>query len=436
MSKKVRSKRRILPKRSIIDVEFVSPKTHSLQDLLCTTQLPSQNDYTVISELFGMKEKDTIKAPLPPESLPHISIGRPTRSRLPSRKFLNIESSFTSHQHTQDTLAQDTKHSENIPVDNEQAIEALSIQNDSSVLDTERDQIGKEEDTEKEARIDSHVEKDTSIDGVEEVCERESIKECEEVVAKEVWLEDREEKINEISQEKINEINEEKINEIGEEETYEISEEETYEDCAEVINTENRKEEMNKENKEEEMNKEYNKKEKEKPSDERDCIEELSNKSDVQKGSNDEDKEKLLDKEDSEEVQKKKNNKEVLNKEVNKKVLNKKDCEDVPDKKTAEKEVLEQAVKIPTTKKRKNRSCESEESFMVPPKKLPKWSKPHTTLNMLKDSNSLYWVVDGKDHDPRKYAIGNIRRKQLKSRLHRPLVLKKIIQDDPWLIKS
>ncbi|RCI05664.1 hypothetical protein CU098_013507, partial [Rhizopus stolonifer] len=396
-----RSKRRILPKRSVIDVEFVSPKTHSLQDLLCTTQLPSQNDYTVINELFGMKEKDTIKTPLPPESLPRISIGRPTRNHLSSRKNLNTESSLTSHQHTQDTLAQDTKHSENIPVDNEQAIEALSIQNDSSVLDTEKDQIGKEEDTEKEARIDSHVEKDTSIDGGKEVCERGPIKECEEVVGKEVWLEDREERINEINEEKMNEINEEKMNEINEK-INEINEEKINE-----IN-------------EEERNK----------------IEEPSNKSDVQKASNDEDKEKLLDKEDNKEVQKRENNKKVLNKEDNKEVLNKKDSEDIPDKETAEKEMLERAVKIPTTKKRKNRSCESEESFMVPPKKLPKRSKPHTTLNMLKDSNSLYWVVDGKDHDPRKYAIGSIRRKQLKSRLHRPLVLKKIIQDDPWLIKN
>ncbi|KAI9256872.1 hypothetical protein BY458DRAFT_519104 [Sporodiniella umbellata] len=77
MTVQVRSKRRILPKRSVVDVDFVSPSQHSLQELLCTTtQLPSKQEYSVITELFGTHNKPIR------ETLPPIAIGKSTRSCL------------------------------------------------------------------------------------------------------------------------------------------------------------------------------------------------------------------------------------------------------------------------------------------------------------------------------------------------------------------
>ncbi|KAG1165165.1 hypothetical protein G6F36_013464 [Rhizopus arrhizus] len=70
MTIQVRSKRRILPKRSIVDVDFVSPTTHNLQDLLLNS-IPSKKDYSVIHQLFGGEEKT--------KELPQVVVGQPKR---------------------------------------------------------------------------------------------------------------------------------------------------------------------------------------------------------------------------------------------------------------------------------------------------------------------------------------------------------------------
>ncbi|KAG1369501.1 hypothetical protein G6F60_002365 [Rhizopus arrhizus] len=70
MTIQVRSKRRILPKRSIVDVDFISPTTHNLQDLLLNS-IPSKKDYSVINQLFGGEEKT--------KGLPQVVVGRPQR---------------------------------------------------------------------------------------------------------------------------------------------------------------------------------------------------------------------------------------------------------------------------------------------------------------------------------------------------------------------
>ncbi|ORE03393.1 hypothetical protein BCV72DRAFT_213348, partial [Rhizopus microsporus var. microsporus] len=101
MTIQVRSKRRILPKRSVIDIDFVSSKSNNLQDLLCTsTQIPSKKDYSVINELFG----DQSKFPSQREHLPHIVLGTPKRSRLLQK------------QEDRENLVESQKIHENIPV--------------------------------------------------------------------------------------------------------------------------------------------------------------------------------------------------------------------------------------------------------------------------------------------------------------------------------
>ncbi|RCH98683.1 hypothetical protein CU097_000878, partial [Rhizopus azygosporus] len=101
MTIQVRSKRRILPKRSVIDIDFVSPKSNNLQDLLCTsTQIPSKKDYSVINELFG----DQSQFPSQREHLPHIVLGTPKKSRLLQK------------QEDREKLVESQKIHENIPV--------------------------------------------------------------------------------------------------------------------------------------------------------------------------------------------------------------------------------------------------------------------------------------------------------------------------------
>jgi hypothetical protein len=92
----------------------------------------------------------------------------------------------------------------------------------------------------------------------------------------------------------------------------------------------------------------------------------------------------------------------------------------------------------PTKKRKKKRACEKRKtSFMMPPYKIPKKPRSHETLKILKQSGALDWIVNGRDLDPRKKGIGKVRKRQLKCRLHRPFITKRIIHNKhAWLIKN
>ncbi|CAO3702500.1 unnamed protein product [Rhizopus stolonifer] len=61
MTIQIRAKRRLLPKRSIVDIDYISP-TQNVQDLLFTAT-PSKKDHGVISELHGKETKDQEQLP-------------------------------------------------------------------------------------------------------------------------------------------------------------------------------------------------------------------------------------------------------------------------------------------------------------------------------------------------------------------------------------
>lgn len=73
MTIQIRAKRRLLPKRSIVDIDYISP-TQNVQDLLFTAT-PSKKDHGVISELHGKETNDQ-------EQLLQVVLGKPKRSRL------------------------------------------------------------------------------------------------------------------------------------------------------------------------------------------------------------------------------------------------------------------------------------------------------------------------------------------------------------------
>lgn len=75
-------------------------------------------------------------------------------------------------------------------------------------------------------------------------------------------------------------------------------------------------------------------------------------------------------------------------------------------------------------------------SFMVPPSKRPKRPRTHHTIKILKESNALDWVVNGKDQDPRKSDVGIVRKRQLQARLGRSLMNKKSRHQGIWLMKQ
>ncbi|KAG1146741.1 hypothetical protein G6F37_006650 [Rhizopus arrhizus] len=86
---------------------------------------------------------------------------------------------------------------------------------------------------------------------------------------------------------------------------------------------------------------------------------------------------------------------------------------------------------------RKRSRDKKKESFMVPPSKLPKRPRIHHTIKILKESNALDWVVDGKDQDPRKSDVGHVRKRQLQARLGRSLIhQKKSRHQGIWLMKQ
>ncbi|KAI7897769.1 uncharacterized protein BX663DRAFT_546916 [Cokeromyces recurvatus] len=55
-------------------------------------------------------------------------------------------------------------------------------------------------------------------------------------------------------------------------------------------------------------------------------------------------------------------------------------------------------------------------------------------LSLLKKTNALDWIINGKDTDKRKIGIGEFRRRQLKNKLEQPYIIKKRIKNC-WLIE-
>jgi hypothetical protein len=89
------------------------------------------------------------------------------------------------------------------------------------------------------------------------------------------------------------------------------------------------------------------------------------------------------------------------------------------------------------SRKRSRDKKRPKESFMVPPSKLPKRPRIHHTIKILKESNALDWVVNGKDQDPRKSDVGHVRKRQLQARLGRSLINKKKSRHQGiWLMKQ
>jgi hypothetical protein len=83
-----------------------------------------------------------------------------------------------------------------------------------------------------------------------------------------------------------------------------------------------------------------------------------------------------------------------------------------------------------------------QETFLPSEGVLQKWSlaqknkTKHSMLDMLKKSSALDWVVDGPDLDARKDHVGMIRKQQLHNKLNKPFLERKKIQKNAsnWLV--
>lgn len=320
MTIQVRSKRRVLPKRSIIDVDFVSPTTHNLQDLLCTvTQIPSKQDYNVINELFG-KSNSTAKQQLPP-----IVIGQSTRSRLAKKKEqvdIPVEKSrINDEEMPSESIVEDVVENELIENDDD---------NNSSIHSNESSSNSDNSD-----HNDSTDDNDSS-NSIEN--KNDINKSC-----------------SDMTQSKYNsEIEDSKDAFISIRDSMDLT----------------TKEEM--------------------------CLDHLAKDTETSSSGRVDEGDLIISK----------NSKQ-------------------------------RPTTSPTKKRKKKRACEKRKSFMMPPYKIPKKPSSHETLKILKQSGALDWIVNGRDFDPRKKGIGKVRKRQLKCRLHRPFITKRIIHNKhAWLIKN
>lgn len=321
MTIQVRSKRRVLPKRSIIDVDFVSPTTHNLQDLLCTvTQIPSKQDYNVINELFG-KSNSTAKQQLPP-----IVIGQSTRSRL-AKKREQVD----------------------IPVEKSR-INDEEMPSESTVEDgVENKLIENGDDNNSSIQSNDSSDDHDNSDGKDSTDDNDSIHSIENK--------------NDINKSR-NDMTQSKYN----------SEIEHSKDA--LTNIRNSMDSTTKE----EM-----------------CLDHLAKDTETSSSGTVDEGDLIISK----------NSKQ-------------------------------RPTTSPTKKRKKKRACEKREtSFMMPPCKIPKKTRTHATLKILKQSGALDWVVNGRDLDPRKKDIGKVRKRQLRCRLHRPFITKRVIHNKhAWLIKN
>ncbi|PHZ16144.1 uncharacterized protein RHIMIDRAFT_265349 [Rhizopus microsporus ATCC 52813] len=379
MTIQVRSKRRILPKRSVIDIDFVSSKSNNLQDLLCTsTQIPSKKDYSVINELFG----DQSKFPSQREHLPHIVLGTPKRSRLLQK------------QEDRENLVESQKIHENIPVKS----------NDQENQD-EKHVVGQ-----------GVLEKTKGLsNGKRNVLSENVIKTSTSTSSVSSSTSTSSDSSN-ISTSSGSSSNSDSNTNSGSNVSYSssgISEHnESVEDTISSNNHNN--------NRVDNDHKEY------------ELIDDLSTSSSTIDTST---STSTVNTNTSDIISIAET---ICNDAASETLYNKQE-----EMKKRDSISEEPVVVIELTKRKKKlkvkelNPCERKESFMFPPKKEPKIKARHELLKTLKGSGALDWIINGRDRDSRKEDIGKVRKRQLERRLQRPFVTRKLIHNkNGWLIKQ
>ncbi|CEG69615.1 hypothetical protein RMATCC62417_05664 [Rhizopus microsporus] len=382
MTIQVRSKRRILPKRSVIDIDFVSPKSNNLQDLLCTsTQIPSKKDYSVINELFG----DQSKFPSQREHLPHIVLGIPKKSRLLQK------------QEDREKLVESQKIHENIPVksndqenqDEKHVVGQGVLEKTKGLSNGKRDVLN--ENVIKTSTSTSSVNSSTSTSS-----------DSSNISTSSGSSSNSDSNTNSGSN-----VSDSSSSSSG------ISEHnESTEDTIRSINHNNNR--ANNDHKEHEL------------------IDDLSTNSSTINTSTSTSTVNTNTSDIISQVE------TICNDAASETLYNKQE-----EMKKRDSISEEPVVVIELTKRKKKlkvkelNPCERKESFMFPPKKEPKIKARHELLKTLKESGALDWIINGRDRDSRKKDIGKVRKRQLERRLQRPFVTRKLIHNkNGWLIKQ
>lgn len=384
MTIQVRSKRRILPKRSVIDIDFVSPKSNNLQDLLCTsTQIPSKKDYSVINELFG----DQSKFPSQREHLPHIVLGTPKKSRLLQK------------QEDREKLVESQKIHENIPVksndqenqDEKHVVRQGVLEKTKSLSNSKRDVLS--ENVIKTSTSTSSVNSSTSTssDSSNISTSTGSSSNSDSSTNSDSNVSDSS---SSSSSSGISEHNE------------------SIEDTISSNNHNNNR--ANNDHREHEL------------------VDDLSTSSSTISTST---STSTVNTNTSDIISKVET---ICNDARSETLYNKQE-----EMKKRDSISEEPVVVIELTKRKKKlkvkelNPCERKESFMFPPKKEPKIKARHELLKTLKKSGALDWIINGRDRDSRKEDIGKVRKRQLERRLQRPFVTRKLIHNkNGWLIKQ
>lgn len=393
MTIQVRSKRRILPKRSVIDIDFVSPKSNNLQDLLCTsTQIPSKKDYSVINELFG----DQSKFPSQREHLPHIVLGIPKKSRLLQK------------QEDREKLVESQKIHENIPVksndqenqDEKHVVGQGVLEKTKGLSNGKKDVL--DENVIKTSTSTSSVNSSTSTGS--DSSDISTSSDSSNISTSSGSSSNNDSNVN--SDSGVSDSSS------GSSSSGISEHNESIEDTIRSINHNNNR--ANNDHKEHEL------------------IDNLSTSSSTTNTST---STSIVNTNTSDIISKVET---MCNDAVSETLYNKQ--EEMKKRYSISEEPV---VVIELTKRKKKlkvkelNPCERKESFMFPPKKEPKIKARHEILKTLKESGALDWIINGRDRDSRKKDIGKVRKRQLERRLQRPFVTRKLIHNkNGWLIKQ